>query len=489
MQRRHFLQAGAALAGLGAQSALHALPSVDTFLQRAAQDRRVRAFAGIEHELAAGPLRTTGRWPAGLAGRFYRNGPARLQRGGERVGHWFEGDGMVQQFRIAAGRITHQGRFVQTSKLVAEERAGRLLYPMFGGEAPRAPVTGPDSVNVANTNAIEVGGRVLALWEGGSAYALDPESLATQGPVVWQPGWEGLPFSAHPKLDPQGRLWNFGTMGDKLALYQIGADGRLEKAQLGTLPVRSVMAHDAAVTERYFVLPLPPLRYEAGDKGLTFRWHGDEPLRVLVVDKQDVNRQVIFELPPEMVFHVAHAWERPDGTLVLGYMGSPDGGFLQEAQHLMAGQLRPGAPACTVQVELDLKTRRWRRHAFDDQAEFPRIHPQRIGQPCRWLLSVASWGAARPVFAHGLQWRDLQSGRVHRYDFGPHYVVEEHVVVPKQGARREDDAWALGTSYDLRRGTTQLNLFDLRAIESGPIAQAFLPYALPLGFHGNFTPG
>jgi len=33
--------------------------------------------------------------PEGLRGSLYRNGPARLERGGVRVGHWFDGDGAI----------------------------------------------------------------------------------------------------------------------------------------------------------------------------------------------------------------------------------------------------------------------------------------------------------------------------------------------------------------------------------------------------------
>ncbi len=71
-------------------------------------------------------------WPTALAGRFYRNGPVLYERNGERYHHWFDGDGMVQQFTLAAGRITHRGRLVRTAKLESEARAGRFLMHAFG---------------------------------------------------------------------------------------------------------------------------------------------------------------------------------------------------------------------------------------------------------------------------------------------------------------------------------------------------------------------
>ena len=46
---------------------------------------------------------------------------------------------------------------------------------------------------------------------------------------------------------------------------------------------------------------------------------------------------------------------------------------------------------------------------------------------------------------------------------------------------------ARGTTFDARRQATVLNVLDAGHIADGPIAQAVLPYMLPLGFHGNFT--
>jgi all-trans-8'-apo-beta-carotenal 15,15'-oxygenase len=126
---------------------------------------------------------------------------------------------------------------------------------------------------------------------------------------------------------------------------------------------------------------------------------------------------------------------------------------------------------------------------MNDIVEFPRVHPLRNGLDTRWLLTAATWAgsAAKPLWFHGLQLRDLRTGRAQRYDYGPQTVVEEHILVPKPGAQGELDAWLLGTTYDVKRGVTRVNLLDARHLADGPIAQATLPYGLPYGFHGNFT--
>lgn len=44
-----------------------------------------------------------GEIPQGLRGTLYRNGPARLERGGKRMGHWFDGDGAILAVHFTGG--------------------------------------------------------------------------------------------------------------------------------------------------------------------------------------------------------------------------------------------------------------------------------------------------------------------------------------------------------------------------------------------------
>lgn len=449
-----------------------------------------------------------GRWPADLRGRFYRNGPALLQRAGERYHHWFDGDGMVQQFRIGDGSVSHRGRLVRTAKLRSEQAAGRFVWSALGTHiAGQPPATGPDSFNTANTNALEHAGRVLALWEGGSAYALDPEALATQGPVTWGPAMAQLPFSAHPKLDAQGQLWNIGAAGKHLLVWHINAAGALQRVQMTASPFAGGMVHDMAVTARHVVVPLPPLALhfgrEQGDGPRRFALEPGQPLRVLVMDKDDIARQRVFELPPQLVFHIGNAHETADGEIALSFVGAPDAWFIDRAAvALMAGRPDPGGASEAFVARLHMGTGRATLQRLpagsgaasegtaDVGVEFPRVHPQRVGERARWLLLAAAW-ERRPErglgFFHGLQLVDTEGGRVRRFDYGAHTLVEEHVIVPKPGGRGELDAWLLGTCFDVRRQATVLNLLDAAHLEAGPIAQAVLPYVLPLGFHGNFS--
>jgi all-trans-8'-apo-beta-carotenal 15,15'-oxygenase len=500
--RRNWLKTAAGAAAALACAPGWARPArADDFSAAYARQPLLRPLKGVDDlsgdRDASAQIR--GRWPKALAGRFYRNGPALFERGGERYHHWFDGDGMVQQFTIGDGRVTHRGRLVRTSKLALEQREGRFVMGTFGTSIEGTPPAGgPDAFNTANTNAIEHAGRVLALWEGGSAYALDPKDLSTQGPITWRNDLAQVPFSAHPKVDAQGHLWNIGTAGKALIVWHIDPAGRLVDVQVGENPFPGGMAHDMAVTERHIVVPLPPVRLEfshpAGDGPRRFEMAPAEPLRVLVVEKADITQRRVFELPPQMVFHVGNAWDTADGQVMLSAVASPDLWFLNEgAVALMQARTQARNPhtggSGTVLLTLDLRSGRATSRSLPGEVEFPRVDPRRIGERTRWLVQGAAWAAQRRDHAllHGVSLTNIDSGRVNRFDYGAMAIAEEHILVPKPGQGGELDAWLLGTTYDARSQRTVLNVLEASRIEDGPIAQAVLPYALPLGFHGNFT--
>ncbi|KAJ1616065.1 retinal pigment epithelial membrane protein-domain-containing protein, partial [Pavlovales sp. CCMP2436] len=101
--------------------------------------------------------------------------------------------------------------------------------------------------NLANTNVLWWGGRLLALWEGGRPHLMDPLSLATSRESdlagLLKPGET---FSAHPRFDrARKRLVNFAyspnpLTGTKLTFFEFGEN------------FRPVHAHPSLVTEDSF---------------------------------------------------------------------------------------------------------------------------------------------------------------------------------------------------------------------------------------------
>ncbi|WP_457356585.1 carotenoid oxygenase family protein [Roseateles sp. P5_D6] len=462
---------------------------VDTF---AADAPELLPLRGLNGENLDASAVVEGRLPAALRGRYFRNGPGLMQRAGQRYHHWFDGDGLVQSWTLQDGRASHRARFVQTTKFRAEQEAGRFLLPAFGTAIKaELPVRGPDSVNVANTSVLMQGDCLYALWEGGSAYELDPATLATRGVKTWAPELRGMPFSAHPKVEPDGTVWNFGTANGRLAVYQLDAAGTVRRHAL--LDVQApAMLHDFAVSQRHLVFLLAPITMDmaavrAGASMVdAMRWAGEQPTRVLVVDKADFSKQRSFEMPAVQVFHFGNAWD--DGRMLrLDYVQStPLPEFNAGARQIMRGE-RTARDVSTPRVlQIDLASGRLNIAARDEAVEFPVVDPRVVARRHRfvWYPTAIDIGA-RWGF-NGLMRLDIDSGARERFNFGNDTVVEEHVLVPRPGSTREGEGWLVGMGYDIQRRRSFFSVFDAMRLANGPLARAWLPYAVPYGFHGKF---
>ncbi|MBB4843958.1 carotenoid cleavage dioxygenase [Paucibacter oligotrophus] len=493
MQRRELLKAG--LAGLGLNSLQEAWALGAPLSNSFGSAPELLPFQGLNgQDLAAQDLQIEGRLPRQLRGVYYKNGPALMARGGQRYQHWFDGDGLVQAWRFGDGRASHQARFVQTAKFKAESAAGRFLLPAFGTAIePRMPTRGSDGMNVANTSVLLQQDKLYALWEGGSAHELDPLTLSTRGLKTWAPDLAGMPFSAHPKVEADGTVWNFGTMAGRMALYQISARGQVLRSEVFAVPASTAFVHDFVVSQNYLVFLLPPLHLDVetlragASMAGALRWQAAESCKVLVVAKADFSHRRILEIPACMVFHFGNAWD--DGqTLQLDYVQSREMPLLTEDfKQLMQGERPLSKQASSPRfMKIDLASGRVELQSRDEEVEFPVVDPRVVAQRYRHvyyptaLETGARWGF------NGLLHLDLQSGRRQRYCFGNEVVVEEHVLVPKPGSGREGEGWLLGLCYDSRRQRSFASVFDAQALDAGPLAKVWLPYWVTYGFHGKF---
>jgi carotenoid cleavage dioxygenase len=151
---------------------------------------------------------------------------------------------------------------------------------------------------------------------------------------------------------------------------------------------------------------------------------------------------------------------------------------------VMRGESHRAPPSATMVARLG-RDGSATRELIPDSVEFPRVDPRRIGQRYRQTWSVLIESVVGGP-SGGVIRRDLESGARDVYRFGPDALVEEHVYVPRAGGG-EGDGWLIGTHLDVRKGVTRLAVFDAMKLSDGPVAVASLPYALPLGLHGNFV--
>jgi carotenoid cleavage dioxygenase-like enzyme len=490
LSRRHFLTssaAGTAVLGLGlglppASTATPGLP-----------DWHLGYTSAPANGFEPAPMRLVyGKVPDGLEGTLYRNGPAHFLYGrDDYASHWFDGDGMVQRISIEEGKAVHSGRFVDTVKHRFEQREQRFSAPGFGTVGdPSFPVTGPDDVNAANTSVIVIDGELYALWEAGSAIAMDAATLDTKGPKAWRGGLAGMPFLAHPKREPGGTVWNLAVNGPTVGVYQIGSDGGLKK--FGLLDIgKAAYIHDWAMTERHLIIMVQPWINESLRPPVVegFEWHPEAGFKFLIVDKDDFSQRRWAQGPARAFYHTGAAWAESDGTIrldaalykepVLGVGGAVDeikgvwtGAEDKFISNLTQIVIPPNGDARFIETGLD--------------GDFPQVDPRRHGLPRRLTALVTGQSASQPGMT-ALSVHDWSSGDTQTFDFGDGRMVEEFLFVAKPGGGGEADSWLIGPVLNLKTGTTDICVFDAGHVRDGPVCIWRGERSWPLGFHGTWS--
>ncbi|WP_332659836.1 carotenoid oxygenase family protein [Brevundimonas sp.] len=443
------------------------------------------ATADVEADIAPRAMRLVhGRAPAGLTGTLFRNGPAKFRRPGGSATHWFDGDGMMRAFRINDGEVTLDARFADTPKRRWESELDAVVTPGFGtaGDA-RARVGSNDAANAANTAVMLAGDEVWALWEGGSPLALSAADLSTKRFVTLRDDLKGMPFQAHPRYDPDGTVWNIGLNGDKAIVWRLNADRSLNSAQVIDLPRASYM-HDFTASARHLIIVLQPWVFERQGMPFAsrFAWKPELGTQILVVDKADLSRRRLFDLPAFSYFHLGDAWEDASGAIRFDVAAGKDVAFAVDGARVLVEQrgVVAGEPAVLKLVTLHADGRA-ELASSGVIAEFPRSDPRRAGLRRRLTVHTAGERPDQPLPSGIATW-DWDSGRSDAFTFGDAQIVEEAVFAPR-GAD-ETDAWLVAPSINLREGVTELHAFNAARVADGPVATWRADLALPAGFHG-----
>ena len=435
-----------------------------------------------------------GNWPAELRGSLYRNGPGRHEIGEFRYHHWFDGDGMLQAFHLREKAIEHRARIIRTRKYTQEQAAGRALYAGFGTSPPDAKgVSSPDQLNVANISVLAHHSKLFALWEAGSPYEVDAQNLDTIGEHAFSSETSGVPFSAHPKLEPDGNLWNFGYVSNlkKLVLWHLNASGAVVKTGLVDCDPIS-MVHDFMVTKRHLVLLVCPLHFNPEKNAATFldahEWHPDRATQVLIIDKNDFAKVQRLDLPAQWLFHFSNAWEDNNGIIRFEAARAPDPSVLYTTfRDIMQGEITPASPTHLYSYRIDTRKGTLSEEPLRDSRnyEFPVVSPHLVARQHRQLLLLSERQSPHSGL-NEVTLIDLQKQKEQSFRYADHLIPEEHLLVGTPG-RTGDLPWVLGTALNCKKVRTELFLFRSNDLKSGPLASAELPYALPLGLHGKFV--
>lgn len=443
----------------------------------------------------------SGAIPPGLRGSLYRNGPASLERNGQRVGHWFDGDGGILGLHFTEAGATGLYRYVQTAGYQAERQAGKFLLGGYGMLPPGRiwQRWGKVVKNAANTSVLALPDKLLALWEGAEPHALSLDCLETLG-LDDLGGLKGRPYSAHPKVDPQtGDIFNFGiTVGvnGTLNIYRSDATGKIR--QQGTIALRGMpIVHDFVLAGRYLVFCVPPVRIKILPVLLQLKsfsdamtWQPELGTEILVVDRDSLELVCRLEAEPWYQWHFGNGYELPDGTVNLEVVRYKDFQTNQQLKELATGAMHTPAVGTLWRLRFDPQAGKVLElhEVLNRSCEFPIVQPNQVGHPSRHTyLNVHRQGTdiLREVF-DAIACFDQATGTLTETDMGVNRYPSEPIYAPD--ADRPEQGWMLTVVYDGEQHQSEVWIYQADRLDDEPVCRLAIPEVIPFSFHGTWKP-
>ncbi len=447
--------------------------------------------------------RVEGTIPVALRGTLYRNGPGLFDQGGARKSNVLDGDGMIRALTIDSGSVRFRNKYIETPKYLEEEQEGRFSHSAWTTRRPGgvlANIGGGGMLSQAGITVYAVGKKVIAIYEVGLPFEIDPDTLATIGTYqVGEPG-KASAYKAHTKFDGKTGEWVLsGTeYGPNMKLHVIvhRPDGTLKKHFAVQAP-RQTYVHDFFASENYILFNLHPVElslmsFLAGFKSLTdgFSWNRKQPNLVMIVRRDGTGEPVVLEAPGAFMWHALNAYER-GGDIIADFVGydEPDHFIGENAEFttVMDGKAGEGRfPGTVRRYVINLAAKTLREELINDQHhEFPTLaagfecHPHKEG-------FIATGKPGDFFNLSGLVRQNTDTGARDEFDYGPKTFVYEplHAADPTGAS----NGWVLQEGLDGATGKSFYGIFDARRIADGPLAKVLLDHHLPLSFHGDWRP-
>lgn len=451
-----------------------------------------------------------GEIPQNLTGTLFRNGPGLLDINGQRIHHPFDGDGMISKIAFKDGRAHFSNRFVRTKGYQDEQAAGRILYRgVFGTQKSGGWLANAFDLrqkNIANTNVIYWGDKLLALWEAAEPYRLDPYTLETLGLEYLDGLLEpGDAFAAHPRIDGEtGRLVNFSIktgLSSTITIYEFEPSGKLLTKHAHSVPGFAFI-HDFAITPNYCIffqnpVTFNPLPFVLGWQGAAecIKFNPNRPTQIIIIPRNPKQQIQLLEIQAGFVFHHANAFEQGNKIYLdsICYESLPS---VEPGSDYRQTNFEALSPGQLWRFEINLNSSQapaWeqgvQRQMLESRCcEFPSVNPTKVGQPYQYLYLGAAHAPQGNAPLQAILKLDLNSGSRQVWSAAPKGFVSEPVFVPRPESVNEDDGWLLTLVYDSAHHRSDLAILDARDLNREPVARLHLKHHVPYGLHGSFTP-
>jgi beta,beta-carotene 9',10'-dioxygenase len=464
--------------------------------QTSTTDTRL-GFTSLDEETAVDSLPVVGELPRWLSGALVRVTPARLEVGGKRLDHWFDGIAMLNRFGIADGRVSYKSRFID-SVAYRDSEEGEWRHGGFATDPCRSlfkrvqSMFSPDTTDNPNVNLARIGERYIAMTETPMPIEFDAETLETVGHLEYADQLKAHVTTAHPHNDPERNelvnyLAHFSRVS-KYVLYGLPA-GSSERRVIAELPVKEPSyMHAFGMSGRHLILAEYPLRVNPLKMAFSgkpfiqnYTWRPDQPTVFQVVDRETGALRGAYETDAFFCFHHVNAFERAGGRELVVDLIAYDDPTIIDALYLDADGPRGAIPSTELRryvIDLDGGGVSWEKLAED--VELPRIdYGRRNTQAYRYAYCSRSADA----WFDQLVKVDVSGGSETVWS-APGCHPGEPIFVREPGAEDEDAGVVLSVVLDAAAGRSSLLVLDARSFEE--LARAEAPHHIPFGFHGQF---
>lgn len=496
----------------------------ENFLKPYKSSYEERAFV-VEKNMIQGEI------PKELRGTLLRNGPGLFEVGGKPIPQPFDGDGKVAMFSFSGGednRPFFSTRFVRTKAFVEEQKANKMIYR--GAFSVGNPAGGlfynPFDLSVkqiANTGVVHWAGKILALYERDVPYHVKEGDLKTVGRTTLDGAIDEPYFAAHNQIvsmpDGSKRLVTFSAsergLDNRIVVWEFNEDGERVARVEKTLPNAAFgFFHDMAVTEKHYIFVENPIRLDMKKFILEYMFGKaciaeclefvpSMDTRIHVIPRpcaQGKEEYKVYTCPSAFfTFHHVNSFITSTGDIIL------DTCALHEGMDFSANLKTTDVSYYNENVGRGAYTRLHintttgvvtEKKMMYRACDFPCVSPHVTGKKHTHAYVYGSaadqedlWGPPQVVSKVSFVSDDESvSPTIQQtvYHPGRNKWAQEPIFVPRDGAKDEDDGWVLVLVYDSDADTTELVILDARSMKTQ--ATVCLPFMIPAGLHGSWTP-
>jgi len=462
--------------------------------------------------------------PAWVKGQFIRNGPARLDMGGEKYfTMYMDGWGKLHSFKLNGGKVLASGKFTET-ELYSKDKAAHEILPAIT-LAPVGPKdwtmmemmqglkNGFDNTNThvwrygSSTNKAEA--QYVAITDYPTQTEFGVDSLDFKRAVVPAHSWGSC---AHPLIEPgTENTINYQIKTDWLFrpnYFEVWRYTKLGEGQMIAKwkPKKMGYIHSFSLTENFAIFFFYPLvmvftnMIAGGGHPLSsLTWDGTAPTDIYVVNLKTGAIQLETSTLPLFSAHHINAYEDGRDLVVDLCQGEPDGlGHYMELETMRAAKQGKGKATSKLRrfvINMDTKMTAMTTPQAPVTSppaapipnwittfDFPTINEQYRGRRYCYAYGVVAIDYAYMALVKKSLCEDApDKDRVYRI---PNHYYSEANFIPNPEGKSEDDGVLVTIGYDGVKGQSYLLILDAMTLE--PINMAYSPFRIPYSFHGNF---